>query len=115
MIVEDEAFVALDLSESVEASGFAVAGVALSLSQGFELLDTTRPDIAILDINLGKETVWPLARVLKDLQVPMIFTSADLSHSELSCEFAEQTKLEKPAQTTKILSELNRLVLHAPV
>lgn len=63
LVVEDEILIALDLAGALQDLGFEVIGPAATLAAGIELLDSTSPDGALLDINLGQgETSYQLAR-----------------------------------------------------
>jgi DNA-binding NarL/FixJ family response regulator len=52
-IVEDDAIIARDIQLILEGLGYAVIGMAYSGFQAIELLRTLKPDLALLDINLG--------------------------------------------------------------
>lgn len=109
LIVEDEAFVAMDMAGALEDHGFEIAGIAMNVKQALDLIDECRPSAAVLDVNLGKEVVWPVARQLKQLQVPIIFSTADLAHGELHDEFASAPKIEKPLLVNRLIGEIARL------
>ena len=114
LIVEDEALIMLDLSLCVEGHGMRVAGEALSLEEGFRLADISNPDVALLDINVGADQVWPLARHLANNGVAFVFVSANLHHSELCEEFAASPRLEKPASDEQIAAALKLAVAQCP-
>lgn len=113
MVVEDEAFVAWDLSQAIEASGMIVVGPAPSISAGFKLASDEHFCAAILDINLGSETVWPLADALKERQIPFGFVSANLRHSELEDRFADAPRLTKPVRERDLVAMVQGLVARA--
>ena len=112
LVVDDEIFIAMDVADIVERSGASVIGPALSLSGAYDLLARTDPDFALLDINVGREKVWPLARELKKRGCPIVFISANTSHTELSTEFQEAPVLDKPVSSTALLECLTRLMTH---
>lgn len=114
LIVEDEALIMLDLSLCVESHGMRVAGEALSLDEGFRLADVSSPDVALLDINVGADQVWPLARHLAANGVAFVFVSANLHHPELCDEFAASPRLEKPASDEQIAAALKLAVAQRP-
>jgi CheY-like chemotaxis protein len=106
LIVEDEVFIAMDLAETLEEAGYRVLGPAHSVKEAMALLDTGVPDAALLDVNLGRETVWPLAQKLAAKRVPMVFATADIRHPELYGQFAAHPRLDKPVRGSSVLSVL---------
>lgn len=110
MIVEDEAFVAWDLSQAIESSGKAVVGPAATLSLGMGLLEDEHVCAAVLDINLGNETVWPLADSLRERGIPFGFVSANLRHPEFDDRFASAPKLSKPVRERDLIAMVDELV-----
>lgn len=57
LIVEDEPFVRLDLSDTLEDNGFQVAGEAARVEAALHLVEDVSFDIALLDVNLGGERI----------------------------------------------------------
>jgi len=56
LIVEDEPLIAEDIKEILLQVNYDVIGVAYTKTEAFSILNTTIPDIALLDINLGNNT-----------------------------------------------------------
>ncbi|RWC83240.1 MAG: response regulator [Mesorhizobium sp.] len=52
LIVEDEALLAMELESLVQDAGHSVVGWATSLAEAREVVDSTRADIAFVDIHL---------------------------------------------------------------
>src|SRR5438270_8852311 len=77
LVVEDEYLIAADIAASLEALGAEVAGPAASVAEALTFLerDGDRLDGAVLDVNLGKERVYPLADVLRSRGIPFVFTT----------------------------------------
>jgi len=75
LIVEDEAPVAQLLASAVRRLGYAVVGITDSAAEGFRIAAETRPDLAVLDIELhGRTEGIDLARRLREeLDIPSIF------------------------------------------
>ena len=97
LLVEDEAMVALMIQDMLQDLGCTVAAVAASVADGLALVDDERLDLdgAVLDINLGGEKVFPIARRLKDRGVPFIF-STGYGLAGIAEEFARTPTLAKP-------------------
>lgn len=76
-IVEDEALVAMLLEDMLTDLGCEVVGVASSLEQALDGLETTigQADGAILDVNLGGEQVYPFADALARRHFPFLFAT----------------------------------------
>ncbi|WP_420135681.1 response regulator [Rhodopseudomonas sp.] len=76
LIVEDEFLIAMDLAHMLEGLGWRVIGPAPDVQAAFRLLEMERPVVALLDVNLGKELVTPIAETLKAQGVPFAVASA---------------------------------------
>ena len=61
LVAEDEMIVGFDLCDTVKEAGFDVSGPYDTAQSAFDAIAQRRPDLAILDINLGDEEVFPLA------------------------------------------------------
>ena len=110
MVVDDEVLVLLDMVHTVESLGFRVFCDSISVSEAMECLGNDTPDAALLDIDVGGTPVWPLARLLKQRGVPIVFISADHAHAELTGEFAHCRALDKPASTHDIAEALEKVL-----
>jgi CheY-like chemotaxis protein len=75
MIVEDEAVVAMALTEILTEMGKTVVGPFSRISEATDALRHNEIDAAVLDVNLGGEMVYPLADMLKANGTPFIFAT----------------------------------------
>ena len=67
LVVEDEALIAMDLEWTLRQSGCEVVGPVATLGDAVRAAATEHPlDGAILDVNLGRERVFPVADLLAD-------------------------------------------------
>ena len=73
LIVEDRYLIASDIAHEVERLGASVAGLASSVSQANAILDRTPIDVAVLDVNLEGEQVFPVADRLAREGSPFLF------------------------------------------
>ncbi|WP_419814335.1 response regulator [Glacieibacterium sp.] len=95
MIVEDEVLIGIVLEDILDMLGCTIAGNAATLAEGEALAAEGGFDIAILDVNLGSEPVFPLADRILATGVPIIFATG--SHPEsLPPRFSDCAVLEKP-------------------
>lgn len=108
LAVEDEALVAMCLEDILLDLGCAVLGPAARVHQALKLLDTEHVDIAVLDVNVAGEVVFPVADKLKALGVPFIFATAYgvagviAIHREAD-RAAEALHLRQPASCTRAM------------
>jgi len=81
LIVEDESLVAMDISDMLSRLGYEVLPNALSYNGALNLLDKNKPDLALVDIDLGGEKSGiDLGELLRNqYKVPFIFIT---SHSD---------------------------------
>ena len=78
MIVEDDVIVAEDLSRALRASGYDVAGYAVSGDEALDLARTVTPDLILMDVFLsdGYDGIT-VARTITDwMDVPIVFITA---------------------------------------
>jgi len=66
----------LEIKGALTKAGFGVLGPASSVDHALDLLRDTKPDAAVLDVDLGGERVTPVALHLKALGVPFVLTTA---------------------------------------
>lgn len=80
LIVEDNAFIALDLEGQIQDLGHEVVGIAAMADTAIEAAKTMRPDLAVLDLQLAAGTRGQdVARVLRqELEIPSILMSGSL-------------------------------------
>lgn len=105
LVVEDSALIAMDVQAVLEDAGYRVLGPVNSVAAGFALVETQYPDIALLDINLGRSDVFALADFLARRQTKLIFLSG---HSESVRPEAHRhrTLIGKPFMPAQLLRAL---------
>jgi CheY-like chemotaxis protein len=114
LVVEDEAMIAMMLEDMLDTFGCVVVDVAGTLSKGMDLAGNEMLDFdgAILDVNLGGETVYPVAQRLIERGVPFIFCTG-YGLKGLSARFAHVPTLAKPYMREE-LENLLRSVMVEP-
>lgn len=95
LIVEDEGAVALLIEDMLEDLGCLVVGSISRLAQARDVSRLIQADVAILDVNLAGELVFPVAEILRDRAIPFIF-STGYGVRGLHGEYALCPVLRKP-------------------
>lgn len=75
LVVEDEGVVALLIEDMLEELGCTVAASVSSLSAAIEAAGTLTFDVALLDVNLNGQQVFPVAELLQGRQMPLLFST----------------------------------------
>ena len=75
LIVEDELLVALLIEDFLVDLGCTTLGPCSSVAAAMAITETERFDIAVLDVNLAGETVYPVAELLSKRHIPFMFLS----------------------------------------
>ena len=104
LVLEDEMLIALDLSMVLEDCGhqpFHATGVSQAL--GWLADAETVVTAAILDIDLGRETCFPVADALAQRGIPFIFHSAQLTHHQSSMMQHGAPAVAKPAPAERVV------------
>ncbi len=102
-VAEDEAIIALDLCDTVSEAGYVVHGPFKDLSSAMLAYQKHKPDVAILDVQLGDGIVYPLAEQMMAEDVPVIFHSGQLSTREMMDRFPNAQALAKPCPPAEVL------------
>ncbi|HMX69583.1 MAG TPA: response regulator, partial [Accumulibacter sp.] len=100
LIVEDEAIIAMDLSQRLEIFGYAVTGTAASGDQALRLCYDTRPDLVMMDIVIrgDKDGIETAALIRGRHDIPVVYLTAysDLSTLQRARETLPYGYLVKP-------------------
>lgn len=76
LIVEDEALIAMEMAEAIEAAGGTILGPVPSVEAAMDLVHGDhRIDGAILDVRLTDGISFEVAQALKKVDVPLIFVT----------------------------------------
>jgi DNA-directed RNA polymerase specialized sigma24 family protein len=78
LIIEDEAVIAMDLSDLVTAAGHDVCATATTAASAVEAAKRERPDLVLADIQLadGSSGIDAVKEILASFEVPVIFITA---------------------------------------
>lgn len=95
LIVEDEPLIAMMLEDFLESMGHTIRGTCDTVSEALAEAERGGFDLAILDVNLKGESVWPVAAALRDRGTPFVLASG--GHVEPPPpEFENAPMIEKP-------------------
>ncbi|MGH6890183.1 MAG: response regulator [Rhizomicrobium sp.] len=95
LIVEDEPLVAMMLTGFLDQLACIALGPCATPFEALSFLKEHSVDAAILDVNLGGETVYPVADALHRIRVPFAFLTGYGGES-IEPRFTDVVRLEKP-------------------
>jgi DNA-binding response OmpR family regulator len=101
LIVEDEPLIAMMLEDFLESLGHFVAGTCDSVDAALAKVEKGGFDLAILDVNLKGESVWPVASRLRECNVPFVIATG--GHVDPPpAEFNNAPVIEKPYTVDRV-------------
>jgi CheY-like chemotaxis protein len=107
LVVEDDYFVAVDLSSELEQLGASVVGPAGSVRAALTLLanpDMTL-DAATLDVNLNGDLIYPVADTLLARRIPFVFCTG-YDQRAIPAEYHSVRRCNKPFQIHSVIRAL---------
>jgi CheY-like chemotaxis protein len=95
LVVEDEAAISLLLEDMLLDFGCEVVGPAARLAAALDAVQRERLDLAILDVNVAGEPIYPVAEALLERSVPFVF-STGYGSAGIKDAFRDRPVLQKP-------------------
>lgn len=105
LVVEDEVLIAMLLEDLLQELGCVVVGTAANVAQALALLAATKPDAAVLDVNLGAGRVYPVADALNQAAIPFVFITG-YGQRGLIEAFRGHASIKKPIDSATFGREL---------
>lgn len=109
LAVEDESLVAMWLEDLLSELGCVVVGPANTLEIALELVDRDAIELAVLDINIAGEKVFPVAERLAARKVPFVFATG-YGASGVIEPFNEHPVVQKPYTLDMLKRALESIV-----
>jgi DNA-binding response OmpR family regulator len=106
LVVEDDPFIAFDLEDLLRALGCEPA-VVQDNQAAAEWLDRHRPDRAILDFKLARDTSLSTAERLAGLGIPIAFATGYGDHVPLPDGLNASTIFNKPVNRDAVAAWLD--------
>jgi CheY-like chemotaxis protein len=101
LLVEDEGLVALMLEDLIEDLGCEVAGSLATVAAALAWIEAGgTADVALLDVNLNGEPVFPVAEALQARGVPFAFATG--YGAEHDSRFKDAPLLGKPIRQERL-------------
>jgi two-component SAPR family response regulator len=109
MIVEDEALIAMTIAHLVASYGYEVVGPFGKVSRALDSLHEEPVDAAVLDVQLDRDIVFPVAAELAARKIPFAFLTAHQAQT-FPEKFKGMQRVSKPFQQSELKRTLSRLI-----
>ncbi len=110
LLIEDSLIIALDVEDILRRLGARDVFTEGNVRDALQRIDTSRPDIAILDINLGDHNSFDIADRLAAIGVPFMFATGYGEQMVLPEKHRARIVLQKPYTITSLARRLPELV-----
>ncbi|MFK7893628.1 MAG: HWE histidine kinase domain-containing protein [Granulosicoccus sp.] len=111
MILEDNFMIANDMKLELESLGFSEIELCSSDTDALDILESFTPQLAILDVNLGKgKTSYAVATKLKERGIPFAFVTGYGESMATPRELSGVTILSKPVSNSQLSQCVTKLL-----
>ncbi|WP_375464422.1 response regulator [uncultured Methylobacterium sp.] len=95
LVVEDEAAISMLLEDMLLDFGCTVVGPAARLSTALEMAEGESFEVAILDVNVAGEPIYPVAEAIVKRDLPLVF-STGYGGAGIREPFRDRPVVQKP-------------------
>ena len=93
LVAEDEPMIAMAVIDELGEAGFFTVGPFATTSQALAYCRKHTPDCAVLDVRLEDGESFPLADLLAQLDVPVVFHSGHAAPRDLTRRYPGRARL----------------------
>lgn len=108
LVVEDEVLIRMLFEEMITDLGHVVDGSVGRIDEALKLATQLQCDLAILDVHLNGEEVYPVAEALDQRGIPFIFATG-YAGAEIPEKFRGRPTMQKPFQAEGLQAMLQQL------
>lgn len=96
ILLEDQMLIAIDVEDMLSQLGVARVRTASTIAEARRRLAESRPDVAVLDVNLGHGTSMPFAEELAAAGIPFVFATGYGDEALIAGGFTATPLVRKP-------------------
>jgi CheY-like chemotaxis protein len=108
LVVEDESIVSLLLEDMLLELGCASVWLAANVAEALKMVADKPLDVAVLDVNLGREAVYPVAERLDAIRVPFLFATG-YGRAGVDARWLDHPVIQKPYDADVLAQSLRSL------
>lgn len=95
LIIEDDPIVAMHVEAVLGDLGFSEIKIAYDLASAMAVVSSKLPALALLDVNIRGDLVFPIAAALRERRIPFVFVTGR-AKDDLPVEWSGHPILAKP-------------------
>jgi CheY-like chemotaxis protein len=115
LVVEDDALVLMELESILQDAGAETVACCRNVKDGLAAVEQKPPAAAILDVNIGRRAIAPVARRLAHCGTPFLFYTGEMENESALAEWPGHLVLTKPERPATIVAAVAHLLEHAGV
>jgi CheY-like chemotaxis protein len=96
LLIEDSLIIALDAEDALRRLGAKSVVTESTVPGAIAAIELDKPDLAVLDVNLGDTTSFAIADRLESLGVPFLFATGYGEQTRLPERLMSKPVLQKP-------------------
>lgn len=110
LVVEDESLVAMFLEDVLEDLGHEMLGPYSRVDAALPAAQSENFDVAILDVNVNGQAIFPVAEAIASRGLPFIF-STGYGQKSLPEQYRSRPTLDKPFLPSDVESVLGKIAM----
>ena len=112
LVVEDEYLIRMLLEDMLADLGYSVSEAVGTIAEARTIASGGAFDVAILDVNVDGEEIYPVADILAQRGLPFVFVTG-YGEGSLPAKYRSRPSLQKPFQTEQLQTTLAGLLAAA--
>ena len=113
LVVEDESLLAETLCDLIQDGGCEPIGPAATVAAALRLIEAGGIDVALLDVQLKRETSFPIAHALRQRGIPFLFLTSYQQH-QLPEDLGAPLLVEKPFSPSALIEIVRHVARGGP-
>ncbi|HEY7301388.1 MAG TPA: response regulator [Xanthobacteraceae bacterium] len=110
LVVDDEFLITAQIECDLSEAGAEVVGPAQTLDDALALAEREIVSAAVIDIQLGRDHVGPLAQQLSDRGIPFVFYTGQTHTDPIRAQWPTSKVISKPATAAKLIATVAALL-----
>jgi DNA-binding NtrC family response regulator len=109
LVVDDDNSFAMAIAWMIEDAGHSIVGPEGTVEATRQVLARYRVDLALLDVLLGSETVFPVSEMLDLIGTPFIFVTGQ-PRSSLPAKYRHRPLMPKPCRPLALMTLIGQVL-----